>query len=104
MENSPIFHFDKIQTPLLIGQGERDDDLAPVEAIFTALERLRKPVEYRLYKGEGHVITQAPNVIDFWNRRLDFFREHLDLVYDDKGAIVFDGERARSRGARASSQ
>jgi dipeptidyl aminopeptidase/acylaminoacyl peptidase len=104
VENSPIFHFDRIQTPLLIGQGERDDDLAPVEAIFTALERLQKPVEYRLYKGEGHVITQAPNVIDFWNRRLDFLREHLDLVYDDRGAIIFDLERARSRRARASGQ
>jgi len=104
VENSPIFHFDKIQTPLLIGQGELDGDLAPSEAIVTALERLRKPAEYRLYKGEGHVITQAPNVIDFWNRRLDFFREHLDLVYDDKGAIVFDGARARSRGTRASGQ
>lgn len=100
--NSPLFQFDKIQTPLLIGQGERDGDLVPVEAIFTALERLGKPVEYRLYQGEGHVLTQTPNVIDFWKRRLEFLAEHLDLVYDAKGAVLFDGPRAKSRGARVS--
>ena len=98
--NSPLFLFDKIQTPLLIGQGERDGDLAPSEAIFTALERLGKPVEYRLYQGEGHVLTQTPNVIDFWHRRLEFLAEHLDLVYDAKGAVLFDGAKAKSRGSR----
>jgi dipeptidyl aminopeptidase/acylaminoacyl peptidase len=102
LANSPLLHFDKIQTPLLIGQGERDGDLVPVEAIFTALERLGKPVEYRLYQGEGHVLTQTPNVIDFWKRRLDFLAEHLDLVYDAKGAVVFEGPKAKSRGSRVS--
>jgi dipeptidyl aminopeptidase/acylaminoacyl peptidase len=94
--NSPLFHFDKIQTPLLIGQGETDGDLEPSEAIFRALERLGKPVEYRLYQGEGHVITQTPNVLDFWKRRLAFLAEHLDLQYDARGGIVFEGDRAKS--------
>ncbi len=101
LANSPLFLFDRIQTPLLIGQGERDGDLAPAEAIFTALERLGKSVEYRLYQSEGHVLTQTPNVIDFWKRRLEFLAEHLDLVYDAKGAVVFDGAKAKSRGPRA---
>lgn len=83
--NSPLFDFPRITTPLLIGQGERDGDLAAAEAIFTALERLGKPVEYRLYKGEGHVITGRANVIDFWNRRLAFLREHLALGVDAAG-------------------
>jgi dipeptidyl aminopeptidase/acylaminoacyl peptidase len=97
--NSPLFLFDRIETPLLIGQGENDGDLEPAEAIFAALQRLGKTVEYRLYQSEGHVIRQAPNVIDFWNRRLEFLAQHLDLTLDDKGAIVMDGARARSRGA-----
>jgi dipeptidyl aminopeptidase/acylaminoacyl peptidase len=97
--NSPLFLFDRIETPLLIGQGEKDGDLAPAEAIFAALQRLGKTVEYRLYQGEEHVITQAPNVIDFWKRRLEFLAQHLDLTLDDKGAIVMDGARARSRSA-----
>lgn len=95
LENSPLFRFDRISTPLLIGQGEKDGDLVPVNAIFSALERLGKPVELRLYEAEGHVITQTPNVLDFWRRRLDFLAEHLDVERDERGGIVFDGERAR---------
>ncbi len=95
--NSPIFLFDRIETPLLIGQGERDGDLVPSDAIFNALERLGKPVEYRVYQGEGHVITQRANVIDFWQRRLEFLADRLDLVVDSSGAVVFAGGRAKSR-------
>lgn len=72
----------------MIGQGERDGDLVPSEAIFAALERLGKNVEYRLYEAEGHVITQKPNLFDFWKRRLDFLAEHLELEVDEKGAII----------------
>lgn len=77
LENSPLFLFDRIDTPILIGQGDRDGDLVPVNAIFNALERLGKPVEYRLYRGEGHIIHRKANVIDFWERRLEFLAEHL---------------------------
>ena len=87
-DNSPLFAFDRIDTPLLIGQGENDGDLVPAEAIFSALERLQKPVEYRLYGGEGHVITQRANVIDFWKRRLDFLAEHLSLEIGERGEVI----------------
>ncbi len=97
--NSPLFLFDRITTPLLIGQGEKDGDLVPAEATYAALERLKKPVEYRVYEGEGHVITQRANVRDFWARRLAFFAEQLDLTYDEKGRVEFDGQKARSRSA-----
>jgi dipeptidyl aminopeptidase/acylaminoacyl peptidase len=77
LENSPLFLFDRIETPILIGQGDRDGDLVPVNAIYTALERLAKPVEFRLYQGERHVLQRKANVIDFWERRLEFLAEHL---------------------------
>jgi dipeptidyl aminopeptidase/acylaminoacyl peptidase len=98
IDNSPLYLFDRIQTPLLIGQGERDGDLVPSEAIFAALQRLEKPVEFRLYQGEGHVITRRPNVMDFWQRRLDFLASHLNVAVDSAGAVVFDGDRVRSAG------
>lgn len=88
LRNSPLFHFPRIRTPLLIGQGDRDGNLVPAEAIFSALERLGKEVEYRLYAGEGHVITRPANVLDFWRRRLDFLAEHLDLRVDAAGAVT----------------
>lgn len=96
LDYSPLFRFDRVETPLLIGQGELDGDLVPAEAIFTALQRLEKPVEYRLYEGEGHVITRKPNVLDFWQRRLEFLAEHLDVRVDSKEAVIFDAGRARA--------
>ncbi len=95
--NSPLFLFDRVATPLLIGQGENDGRLIASDALFAALNRLGKNVEYRLYEGEGHVITQRPNVLDFWNRRLDFLAENLDLARAEGGSIVFEGGTAKSR-------
>jgi hypothetical protein len=80
-----------------MGQGELDGDLAPAEAIYTALRRLGKPVEYRLYRGEGHVITQKSNVLDFWNRRLGFLAEQLDASTDSNGSVLFENGHVRSR-------
>lgn len=95
--NSPIFLFDRIETPLLIGQGEKDGRLLASDAMFVALQRLGKRVEYRIYEGEGHVLTQKPNVLDFWKRRLDFLAEQLDYVADENGAVIFEGDRAKAR-------
>jgi dipeptidyl aminopeptidase/acylaminoacyl peptidase len=77
IENSPIYSFDKIMTPLLIGQGAEDGRLDGADAAFVALRRLGKAVEYRLYEGEGHVLLQKANIRDFWRRRLDFLAERL---------------------------
>jgi dipeptidyl aminopeptidase/acylaminoacyl peptidase len=100
-ENSPIFRFDRIETPVLIGQGDEDvgGGLTASDAVFVALRRLGKAVEYRVYEDEGHVITRAANVIDFWLRRLDFLAEHLDLARDERGRVDFDGDRPRPRQA-----
>ena len=96
-DNSPLFQFDKILTPLLIGQGSKDGRLFASDAIFVGLQRLGKDVEYRIYKDEGHVMSGKANVIDFWNRRLDFLAENLDLRLDEAGAVIFDGNHAVSR-------
>jgi dipeptidyl aminopeptidase/acylaminoacyl peptidase len=86
-ENSPVFDFPEIETPLLIGQGDQDGDLVPVHAIFAALERLGKRVELRTYRGESHVITRDANVLDFWRRRLEFLARHLDLETGPDGSV-----------------
>jgi dipeptidyl aminopeptidase/acylaminoacyl peptidase len=96
-ENSPIFSFDRIQTPLLIGQGDKDGRLIASDATFVALRRLGKEVEYRIYENEGHVISRRANVLDFWKRRLEFLDEHLDIARDAAGRILFEGDCAKSR-------
>jgi dipeptidyl aminopeptidase/acylaminoacyl peptidase len=87
LENSPLFDFPEIDTPVLIGQGDQDGDLVPANAIFAALERLGKSVELRVYRGEDHVITRDANVLDFWRRRLEFLARHLNLEVDAAGAV-----------------
>lgn len=87
-DNSPLFFFNRIDTPLLIGQGTKDGRLIASDAIFVGLRRLGKEVEYRIYENEGHVLASKPNVLDFWKRRLDFLALHLNLKLDAKGAVI----------------
>jgi len=96
-DNSPFFVFDRIETPLLIGQGDKDGRLIASDATFVGLQRLGKRVEYRIYENEGHVISRKANVLDFWRRRLEFLDEQLDIARDDRGRIVIEHERAKSR-------
>lgn len=76
LDNSPIFLFDRIETPLLIGEGEHDSRHLGTDAVFVALKRLEKPVEYRIYENDAHVINTPVHIVDFWNRRLQFLEEH----------------------------
>lgn len=94
--NSPIFLFDRIQTPLMIGQGATDGRLVPSDAIYAAFQRLGKPIEYRVYEGEGHVITQRANVLDFWKARLDFLATNLNIAVDASGRVEMDGNAVKA--------
>ncbi|MGH9712835.1 MAG: prolyl oligopeptidase family serine peptidase [Candidatus Acidiferrales bacterium] len=77
-ENSPIFRFDKIETPILMIQGAEDSlPLEWPDHTFVALRRLGKQIEYALYGGEGHVIQGVGNSIDVWNRRLALLDRQL---------------------------
>lgn len=96
-ENSPFFLFDRIETPLLIGQGEKDGRLVASDAVFVALQRLGKKVEYRIYENEGHVIARKANVLDFWKRRLEFLDEWLDVARDDRGRVMIEDGRVKGR-------
>jgi dipeptidyl aminopeptidase/acylaminoacyl peptidase len=77
VQNSPIFYFDKVQTPLLIIQGGLDISPFQSDEIFIGLRRLGKKVLYVRYENEGHGIEHYANRIDYWNRILAWIASHV---------------------------
>ena len=75
----PLYHVDKIQSPLLIGQGANDPRVKQAEAdqIAFAMKKKGIPVEYVLYPDEGHGFARPDNRIDFNGRAEKFLAEHL---------------------------
>jgi dipeptidyl aminopeptidase/acylaminoacyl peptidase len=64
---SPLNRVDKIQRPLLIGQGANDPRVKQLEAdqIVAAMEAKHIPVTYVLYPDEGHGFAREPNRTSF---------------------------------------
>jgi dipeptidyl aminopeptidase/acylaminoacyl peptidase len=78
VRNSPIFFANRVQTPLLIVQGDMDYvTLQQGEQFFTALYRQNKRVAFQRYLGEGHVIQGPANVRDMWQAIIAWLDELL---------------------------
>lgn len=81
IDNSPFFHAERINTPLLLLHGAADA-ACPVEQarmMYSALERLGKTVQFAEYAAEGHVVGEwsFDNALDAYRRILDFLEKHL---------------------------
>jgi dipeptidyl aminopeptidase/acylaminoacyl peptidase len=97
--NSPIFYADRVQTPLMIIQGDMDFvNLQQGEEFFTALYRQGKRARFVRYWGEDHILSSPANIRDFWQQAYAWLDEFCDVSRDSYGNIVFDGDRVRSRG------
>ncbi|WP_456476030.1 S9 family peptidase [Oceanithermus sp.] len=77
---SPLFSAEKIQAPLLIGQGANDPRVKRAESlqIVQALKEKGKPVEYVEYPDEGHGFVKAENRLDFFRKAEAFLEKHLN--------------------------
>ena len=77
IENSPIFYFDRVQTPLLIIQGTADTQnmAGRSDEVFVSLRLLGKEVEYARYVGESHGVVDwsFANQVDYLNRVIAWF-------------------------------
>jgi dipeptidyl aminopeptidase/acylaminoacyl peptidase len=84
IKNSPIFKADKVTTPLLIMHNLLDQSVSWSQAVewFTGLRRLGKKVWLIQYTGEGHVLFDDKNMLDYSIRLEDFF----DFYLKDKDA------------------
>jgi dipeptidyl aminopeptidase/acylaminoacyl peptidase len=74
-ENSPLFHFPKVKTPLVIMANDADGAVPWYQGIecFTALRRLNKPVWMLNYNGEAHNLMERRNRKDIQIREQQFF-------------------------------
>lgn len=79
LENSPIFFADKVQTPLLMMNNDKDGSVPYTQGIefFTALWRLKKPVWMLVYNNEDHNLIQRKNRKDLSVRLGQFFGYYL---------------------------
>jgi dipeptidyl aminopeptidase/acylaminoacyl peptidase len=79
IENSPIWHLDRVTTPLLLIHGAMDSrvPVAQSDEVFAGLERLGKEATYVRYAKEDHVIERPAAVVDFMNRMLQWFDSRL---------------------------
>ncbi|WP_285397831.1 S9 family peptidase [Lysinibacillus sp. fls2-241-R2A-57] len=76
---SPVFHVDKIKTPLFVAQGANDPRVNQAESdqIVKALRERGVDVEYMLKDNEGHGFQNEENKIEFYNAMLKFLDSHL---------------------------
>jgi len=78
-DHSPLFHADKIKTPLLLLQGSVDTNVPIGESIqmFTALKLLGKDVEYVRIEGENHSIRNFSRKMEWQRTILAYFAKYL---------------------------
>jgi dipeptidyl aminopeptidase/acylaminoacyl peptidase len=79
IENSPIFHIDKVNTPLLIMHNDADGHVPWYQGIefFVSLRRLGKPAWLLNYNDEPHWPLKMQNRKDFNIRMQQFFDYYL---------------------------
>ncbi len=77
--NSPVFHANRVETPLLIMHNDNDGAVPWYQGIemFMALRRLQKPVWMLQYNGEAHNLKERRNRKDITVRLQQFFDHYL---------------------------
>ena len=79
VENSPLFHLPKVQTPLLIMANDKDGAVPWYQGIelYTGLRRLNKPCWMLNYNDDDHNLTKLANKYDLSIRMRQFFDHYL---------------------------
>jgi dipeptidyl aminopeptidase/acylaminoacyl peptidase len=74
--SSPITFMEQSKTPVLILQGERDEEVPAPQAFefWHAMETLGVPTKLIVYADEGHGPQQISNQIDILEQTLEWFQ------------------------------
>jgi dipeptidyl aminopeptidase/acylaminoacyl peptidase len=79
IRNSPAYHANKVETPLLLLHNERDGavDFNQGITFYNTLRQLGKEVVLLQYVGENHGLQQPRNQKDYTSRMREYFDHHL---------------------------
>ncbi len=79
IEQSPLFHADRITTPLLLLHGDSDTNVPVGESdqLYTALKILGRPVEYVQVQGQDHHILDHEQRMVWNDTILAYFARYL---------------------------
>jgi dipeptidyl aminopeptidase/acylaminoacyl peptidase len=78
-KSSPITFIERSHTPVLILQGERDEEVPAPQAFefYHAMQTLHVPSQLVVYADEGHGPRRPKNQIDILTRMVDWFNKYL---------------------------
>jgi dipeptidyl aminopeptidase/acylaminoacyl peptidase len=78
---SPVFHADRITTPLFIAQGANDPRVNKDESdqMVEALRKRGVEVQYMVKDNEGHGFRNEENQFDFYGAMEVFFNKYLGV-------------------------
>jgi dipeptidyl aminopeptidase/acylaminoacyl peptidase len=79
IENSPVFYANRINTPLLIQFGDKDDAVPWEQGIelYLAMRRLGKDAVFLQYHNELHHLRHFPNRLDYAMKMKEYFDHYL---------------------------
>jgi len=103
IENSPVFHVQRVTTPLLLLHNDADDAVPWYQGIelFLALRRYNKPVWLWSYNGEFHGLRRRADQKDFARRAWQFFEHYLHGApapeWMEKGVPYIDRDEEKLR-------
>ncbi len=78
-KNSPVYHVDKIETPLFIVQGAQDPrvDKNESDQMVRALRKKGIDVPYMVKEDEGHGFQNEENRFQFYKAMAGFLKKHM---------------------------
>jgi len=77
--NSPLFHVEKLETPLLLWTGKLDSNVNWYQSVFmySAMRRLKKPGRLIIFNDEGHSLIKPENQERLSKEVFDWFECYL---------------------------
>jgi dipeptidyl aminopeptidase/acylaminoacyl peptidase len=99
--NSPVFHVDNLNTPLMVAHGTEDGavDFNQGVEYYNAARRANKDFVLLVYNGENHGNRKKPNQLDYHRRIIQWFGHYLKgdpvPLWISEGVSYLEQERAK---------